>query len=152
MPVNLRSIPLELSVDDKRRFNESQGMMIVYYTSSYQQIRETMQEYKSYSSNLCTCAPLVTSPPRSERRLCSEWDGATKAAKYTPDEREASSRGRAVEVRGRNYALARILSRCIYCTRQNIAYTKETSPQARTYVIINPLLSTVQYCRNTGCQ
>jgi hypothetical protein len=29
MPANLCSIALELSVDDKRRFNESQGTMIM---------------------------------------------------------------------------------------------------------------------------
>jgi hypothetical protein len=43
--------------------------------------------------------------------------------------------------------LARILSRCqlqIYCTRENIAYSMETSPRVRAHVI-NRLLSTVRY-------
>jgi hypothetical protein len=54
-----------------------------------------------------------------------------------PDEGEASSRSRDVEVRGRSYALARILSRSqmrVQYTRKYIAYTTETSPQARAHV------------------
>jgi hypothetical protein len=114
------------------------------HTSSYLQIRETKQEDQAYNS---MCAPLVAPPPINERRLCSEWDGATSAAK-TMRRTRASPRSRAVEVRGRNYALARILSRCqiLYeYTRENIAYSMETSPQVRAHVI-NRLLSTVRNC------
>jgi hypothetical protein len=89
-----------------------------------------------------------TVPPINERRLCSEWDEATRAAKilqYAGQERvpEAGPSRSEAEI-----TLARILSRCqmrIYCTKENIAYSMETSPQVRAHVI-NRLLSTVRYC------
>jgi hypothetical protein len=88
------------------------------------------------------CAPLVTSMPISERRLCSEW--ATSAAKIL-----RQTRGKRVPEAGTSRSEAEIThspefspdARCEF-TRENIAYTTETSPQVRIHVV-NPLLSTV---------
>jgi hypothetical protein len=109
------------------------------------QIRETKQEDKAYNSRCASRRP--TANTRKTIILCSEWHGATSTAEillYAGQERvpEAGPSGSEAEI-----TLARILSRCqmrIYCTRENIAYSMETSPQVRAHVI-NRLLSTVRY-------
>jgi hypothetical protein len=107
------------------------------------QIRTQSKRDNAYNSILCV--PLVA-PPINERRLYSEWNGATSAAKVLCQgtgnrvPKAGPSRSEAEIAHSPEFSPRRQMR--IYCTGQNITCTIETSPQARAIKI---LLSRCKY-------